>query len=276
MISRPQADAPAELRDQLDRLDDAVMRYGRALEMTTAARAAGCAVPSTRTEGGGIARARRGAWPAAPRRPPRAASTTARGRCARSSATCTRSMLELEDGRHRARGARGRRTGAGRSTRRIRPARHRRPRAAPGPGRPAARPCRAARRPATDGAAPDGHRHRGGVRVGEPPAPAPARADRLSGVLPTAASSTSHSAPGTMPAGSGSPPRMRAAARALAGAGDEEERPCRAALSAGRVSVCRAIPATTSGGSITHRSCSSSEIEPGKSDAVCPSSPMPR
>jgi len=55
MLTRPQADPSAELREELDGLDDAVMRYGRAIEMTTAARAAGYAVPSTRTEGAEIA-----------------------------------------------------------------------------------------------------------------------------------------------------------------------------------------------------------------------------
>lgn len=55
MLGRSQPDARAELRDELDQLDDAVMRYGRAIEMTAAARAAGCAVPSTRTEGADIA-----------------------------------------------------------------------------------------------------------------------------------------------------------------------------------------------------------------------------
>lgn len=44
------------IRDDLDRLDEIVMRYGRAIETTAAGRAAGCTVPSTRTEGADIAR----------------------------------------------------------------------------------------------------------------------------------------------------------------------------------------------------------------------------
>jgi hypothetical protein len=56
MLSRSQPDDRAALRDDLDQLDDVVMRYGRAIEMTAAARAAGCAVPSMRTEGADIAR----------------------------------------------------------------------------------------------------------------------------------------------------------------------------------------------------------------------------
>jgi hypothetical protein len=47
---------PDTLHEELDRLDDEVMRYGRAIETTVAARAAGCAVPSIRREGAGIAR----------------------------------------------------------------------------------------------------------------------------------------------------------------------------------------------------------------------------
>jgi hypothetical protein len=48
---------PAEtLREQIDRLDDEVMGYGRAIETTAAATAAGCVVPSTRREGKEIAR----------------------------------------------------------------------------------------------------------------------------------------------------------------------------------------------------------------------------
>jgi hypothetical protein len=48
---------PAEdLCEQLDLLDDQVMRYGRAIEMAAAARAAGYAVPATQAEGAGIAR----------------------------------------------------------------------------------------------------------------------------------------------------------------------------------------------------------------------------
>ncbi len=46
----------ADIHRDLDALDDAVMRYGRAIEVTAAARAAGCAVPSTRVEGGEITR----------------------------------------------------------------------------------------------------------------------------------------------------------------------------------------------------------------------------
>jgi hypothetical protein len=45
-----------DIRAELDRLDEAVMRYGRAVETTAAARAAGCAVPSTRAEGAEIVR----------------------------------------------------------------------------------------------------------------------------------------------------------------------------------------------------------------------------
>lgn len=56
MLSRSPADERTKLRDELDLLDDAVMRYGRAVEVTTAARAAGCAVPPTRAEGAVIAR----------------------------------------------------------------------------------------------------------------------------------------------------------------------------------------------------------------------------
>jgi hypothetical protein len=49
--------APAEsLRDEIDQLDDQVMRYGRAVETALAARAAGCFVPSVRLEGADIAR----------------------------------------------------------------------------------------------------------------------------------------------------------------------------------------------------------------------------
>jgi hypothetical protein len=46
----------ADIRTDLDRLDDVVIRYGRAIETTAAARAAGCTVPSTRIEGADIAR----------------------------------------------------------------------------------------------------------------------------------------------------------------------------------------------------------------------------
>jgi hypothetical protein len=45
------------LGDRLDRLDDEVMRYGRAVETAVAARAAGYFVPSTQDEGADIARA---------------------------------------------------------------------------------------------------------------------------------------------------------------------------------------------------------------------------
>lgn len=40
----------------LDRIDDEVAGYGRAIETAVAARAAGCTVPSSRAEGAGIAR----------------------------------------------------------------------------------------------------------------------------------------------------------------------------------------------------------------------------
>jgi hypothetical protein len=49
-------DAAQMLRADLDRLDDEVSRYGRAIETAVAARAAGCFVPSMLVEGGDIAR----------------------------------------------------------------------------------------------------------------------------------------------------------------------------------------------------------------------------
>jgi len=45
-----------DLREQLDLLDDQVMRYGRAIETAAPARAAGYVVPATRVEGAEIAR----------------------------------------------------------------------------------------------------------------------------------------------------------------------------------------------------------------------------
>jgi hypothetical protein len=44
------------VRAALDRLDDEVAGYGRAIETAAAARAAGCSVPSSRTEGADLAR----------------------------------------------------------------------------------------------------------------------------------------------------------------------------------------------------------------------------
>jgi len=44
------------VRTALDRLDDEVAGYGRAIEMAAAARAAGCTVPSSRAEGADLAR----------------------------------------------------------------------------------------------------------------------------------------------------------------------------------------------------------------------------
>jgi hypothetical protein len=44
------------IRAALDRLDDEVAGYGRAVETALAARAAGCTVPSSRDEGAGLAR----------------------------------------------------------------------------------------------------------------------------------------------------------------------------------------------------------------------------
>ena len=44
------------LRTALDRIDDEVAGYGRAIETAVAARAAGCTVPSSRAEGAELAR----------------------------------------------------------------------------------------------------------------------------------------------------------------------------------------------------------------------------
>jgi hypothetical protein len=55
MLGRAQEPAE-ELREQLDLLDDQVMRYGRAIETAAAARAAGYVVPATQVEGAEIAR----------------------------------------------------------------------------------------------------------------------------------------------------------------------------------------------------------------------------
>jgi hypothetical protein len=56
MRTRTRAEEAGTLGEQLDRLDDAVMRYDRAIETTLAARAAGCFVPSMHAEGAEIAR----------------------------------------------------------------------------------------------------------------------------------------------------------------------------------------------------------------------------
>jgi hypothetical protein len=56
MSRRTHAQGAEALGADLDRLDDEVTRYGRALEMAVAARAAGCFVPSMLVEGGDIAR----------------------------------------------------------------------------------------------------------------------------------------------------------------------------------------------------------------------------
>jgi hypothetical protein len=53
MRRRTHVDTAETLRDQLD---NEVMRYGRAVEMTVAARAADCFVPSMRAEGADIVR----------------------------------------------------------------------------------------------------------------------------------------------------------------------------------------------------------------------------
>src|SRR5204863_9651588 len=47
---------PSPLRAGPDRRDDAVAGYGRAVGTAAAARAAGCTVPSSRAEGGDLAR----------------------------------------------------------------------------------------------------------------------------------------------------------------------------------------------------------------------------
>ncbi len=57
MHTRTQTQEADELRAGLDRLDDQVMRYGRAVETATLARAAGYFVPSMHDDGAGIARA---------------------------------------------------------------------------------------------------------------------------------------------------------------------------------------------------------------------------
>lgn len=55
MHTRTQTDA-RPIRAVLDRLDDEVAGYGRAVETAVAARAAGCTVPSSRAEGAALAR----------------------------------------------------------------------------------------------------------------------------------------------------------------------------------------------------------------------------
>jgi hypothetical protein len=55
MHTRTTTDA-APIAAALDRLDDDVAGYGRAIETAIAARAAGCAVPSSREEGADLAR----------------------------------------------------------------------------------------------------------------------------------------------------------------------------------------------------------------------------
>jgi len=55
MLGRAQESADG-LREQLDLLEDQVMRYGRAIEMAATARAAGYVVPATQVEGADIAR----------------------------------------------------------------------------------------------------------------------------------------------------------------------------------------------------------------------------
>jgi hypothetical protein len=55
MLGRTQESAE-DIREQLDLLDDQVMRYGGAIETAAAARAAGYVVPATQAEGAGIAR----------------------------------------------------------------------------------------------------------------------------------------------------------------------------------------------------------------------------
>ena len=54
MLTQTHANAES-LRDEIDQLDDQVMRYGRAVETALAARAAGCIVPSVTLEGADIA-----------------------------------------------------------------------------------------------------------------------------------------------------------------------------------------------------------------------------
>ncbi len=55
-MPRRTQDSAEDLREQLDLLDDQVMRYGRAIEMAATARAAGYVVPATRVEGADIVR----------------------------------------------------------------------------------------------------------------------------------------------------------------------------------------------------------------------------
>jgi hypothetical protein len=47
---------PTPIRAALDRLDDEIAGYGRAIETAVAARAAGCTVPSSREQGADLAR----------------------------------------------------------------------------------------------------------------------------------------------------------------------------------------------------------------------------
>ncbi len=256
MRTRTHAEAAETLGEQLDRLDDAgdALRQGdRDDDRRPRGRLLRAVDARSRAPRSPAARA---AWPTVRRRARRAATTTGRGRCARSRATCTRSTWRSTTAAAATTRSSVGRKGARRSARRVRAARHPRPRAAAGPGRPAARPRRAASGPAAHGAAPDGDRHRRGVRVGEPPAPAPGhrRIALERRYAPAAASSTSHSAPGTMPAGSGSPAADARERRRLRRAGDQEERPPRGERAPAASACAGPCPATTSGGSITHRS----------------------
>ncbi len=56
MRTRTQTQGAETLGERLDRLDDEVMHYGRAIETAIAARAAGCFVPSLQDAGADIAR----------------------------------------------------------------------------------------------------------------------------------------------------------------------------------------------------------------------------
>lgn len=56
MPRRTHAEEAETVKGELDRLDDEVTGYGRAIETAVAARAAGCFVPSMLVEGGDIAR----------------------------------------------------------------------------------------------------------------------------------------------------------------------------------------------------------------------------
>jgi hypothetical protein len=56
MLGRTKDIGTEALRERIDRLEDQVMRYGRAVETALEARAAGCVVPSTEAAGAQVAR----------------------------------------------------------------------------------------------------------------------------------------------------------------------------------------------------------------------------